>query len=170
MKVAALTALTLLFVSLPLRADQKDTDFDPRTDFLKFKTFTLRQAQLEVKSPELNSPIVRKRIEDAIRTQLTARGLTEVQNRPDLVVNFRFGAADKRQVESFPAGRWGRRRRIETFRFTEGTLVVNLMDTEGRELVWRGVYRDDESNAGKISNKLPDDIKKLFSDFPPKKK
>ena len=170
MKVAALTALTLLFVSLPLRADQKDTDFDSRTDFLKFKTFTLRQAQLEAKSPELNSPIVRKRIEDAIRTQLTARGLTEVQNRPDLVVNFRFGAADKRQVESFPAGRWGRRRRIETFRFTEGTLVVNLMDTEGRELVWRGIYRDDENNAGKISNKLPDDIKKLFSDFPPKKK
>jgi hypothetical protein len=35
--------------------------------------------------------------------------------------------------------RWGRRRRTETFRFTEGTLVVNLMDTDGRELVWRGI-------------------------------
>ena len=45
MKVAALTALTLLFVSVPLRADQKDTDFDPQTDFLKFKTFTLRQGR-----------------------------------------------------------------------------------------------------------------------------
>jgi hypothetical protein len=31
-------------------------------------------------------------------------------------------------------------------------------------------YRDDENNAGKISDKLPEDIKKLFSDFPPKKK
>jgi uncharacterized protein DUF4136 len=170
MKVAALAALTLIFVSLPLRADQKDTDFDPQTDFLKFKTFTLRQAQIDAKAPELNSPLVRKKIEDAIRAQLTAKGLTEVQNRPDLVVNFRFGSANRRQVESFPAGRWGRARRIETFRFTEGTLIVNLMETEGRELVWRGIYRDDESNPGKISNKLPDDVKKLFSDFPPKKK
>jgi Domain of unknown function (DUF4136) len=170
MKVAVLAALTLFFISLPLRADQKDTDFDPHTDFLKFKTFTLRQAQIDAKTPELNSPLVRKKIEDALRAQLTAKGLTEVQNRPDLVVNFRFGAANRRQVESFPAGRWGRARRIETFRFTEGTLVVNLMDTEGRELVWRGIYRDDESNPGKISNKLPDDVKKLFSDFPPKKK
>jgi hypothetical protein len=170
MKLAALTTLTLLFVSLPLRGDQKDTDFDPQTNFLKFKTFTLRQGQIEAKSPELNSPLVKKKIEESLRTQLTAKGLTEVQNRPDLVVNFRFGAADKRQVESFPAGRWGRRRRVETFRFTEGTLVVNLMDTEGRDLVWRGIYRDDESNPAKISNKLPDDIKKLFSDFPPKKK
>ena len=170
MKLAAVTAFALLFVAPTLRADQKDTDFDPKTDFLKFKTFTLRQGQIEAKSPELNSPLVRKKIEDSLRSQLQAKGLTEVQNRPDLVVNFRFGAADKRQVESLPAGRWGRRRRVETFRFTEGTLVVNLMDTDGRELVWRGIYRDDESNPGKISNKLPDDIKKLFSDFPPKKK
>src|SRR5262249_684743 len=117
-----------------------------------------------------NSSIVRKRIEDSIRAQLTAKGMTEVQSRPDLVVNFRFGAANRRQVESFPAGRWGRRRQIETFRFTEGTLVINLMDPEGRELVCRGIYGDDESSPGRISNKLPDDIKKLFSDFPPKKK
>src|SRR6185436_7891851 len=156
MRVAVLAALMLVVVSVPLRADQKDTDFDPQTDFLKFKTFMLRQGQIESKAPELNSPLVRKKIEDSIRSQLEAKGMTEVQNRPDLVVNFRFGAANKRQVESFPAGRWGRRRRIETFRFTEGTLVVNLMDTEGRELVWRGIYRDDESNPGKISNKLPD--------------
>src|SRR5262245_56306298 len=170
MRAAALTALTLLFVSFPLRADQKDTDFDPQTDFSKFKTFTLRQAQIEARAHELNSPLVRKKIEDSIRSQLVAKGMTEVQNRPDLVVNFRFGAANKTQIESFPAGRWGLRRRVETFRFTEGTLVVNLMETEGRELVWRGIYRDDENNPGKISEKIPDDVKKLFSDFPPKKK
>ena len=170
MKLAPLAASTLLLLSLPLLADQKEIDSDPQANFLNFKTFTIRQGQIEAKSPELNSPLVRKKIEDSIRSQLVAKGMSEVQNRPDLVVNFRFGAADKRQVASFPAGRWGRRRRLESIRFTEGTLVVNLMDTDGRELVWRGIYRDDEANPGKISNKLPDDIKKLFSDFPPKKK
>jgi len=162
--------LASLLVALPLIADRKDTDFDPSTDFLKFHTFTIRQGDIQAKSPELKSPLVRKKIEDSIRSQLEAKGLREVSGRPDLVVNFRFGAADKRQMESFPTGRWGRGRRVETFRFTEGTLVVNLMDTEGRDLVWRGVYRDDESSPAKISNKLPDDIKKLFSDFPPKRK
>ena len=44
------------------------------------------------------------------------------------------------------------------------------METEGRDLVWQGIYRDDESSPAKVSNRLPDDIKKLFSDFPPKKK
>jgi hypothetical protein len=165
-----ITLAVLSTLSTPLVADDKDIEFDQQADFSKFKTFTIREGQIAAKSPELNSPLVRKKIEDSIRAQLVAKGLREVPNRSDLVVNFRFGSADKRQVESFPAGRWGRGRRLETFRFTEGTIVVNLADTEGRELVWRGVYRDDESNAGKISDKLPGDIKKLFSDYPPKKK
>lgn len=165
-----ITFAVLSTLSTPLFADDKDIEFDQQADFSKFKTFTIREGQIAAKSPELNSPLVRKKIEDSIRAQLVAKGLREVPNRSDLVVNFRFGSADKRQVESFPAGRWGRGRRLETFRFTEGTIVVNLADTEGRELVWRGVYRDDESNAGKISDKLPGDIKKLFSDYPPKKK
>jgi hypothetical protein len=46
-------------------------------------------------------------------------------------VTFRLGTADRRQVESFPAGRFGRGRRLETFKFTEGTLVVNLLDRRG---------------------------------------
>ncbi len=133
--VVSIFAFSVFLISVPLRADQKDTDFDPATDFLKFKTFTIRQGQITAKAPELNSPLVRKKIEDSIRQQLVAKGLTEVQSRPDLAVNFRFGAADRRQVESFPAGRWGLRRRLETFRFTEGTLVINLMDTDGRQLV-----------------------------------
>ena len=163
-------ALTFLLLSMPLVADEKDTDFDHATDFGKFKTFMIRQGQIAAKAPELNSPLVRKKIEDSIRSQLLAKGLREVQSRPDLAVNYRFGSADRRQKEGFPVGRWGRVRRVETFRFTEGTLVVNLMDTEGRDLVWQGIYRDDESSPAKVSNRLPDDIKKLFSDFPPKKK
>jgi hypothetical protein len=37
-------------------------------------------------------------------------------------------------------------------------------------LVWRGIYRDDEQNASKLSDRLPGDIKKLFEEYPPKKK
>jgi hypothetical protein len=170
MRLGAVALLAGLLAAPALFADEHNTDFDPKTDFSQFKTFVIREGTITAKAPELANPLVRKKIEDNIRMRLAARGLKEVENRPDLVVNFRFGAADKREVQSFPAGRWGRRRRLETFRFTEGTLIVNLMDRNGRDLVWRGVYRDDESNASKLSNKLPDDIKKLFSEYPPKKK
>jgi hypothetical protein len=54
--------------------------------------------------------------------------------------------------------------------FSEGTLVVDVLRRAGRELVWRGIYRDDEGNASKISSNLPRDVEKLFEKYPLKKK
>jgi uncharacterized protein DUF4136 len=55
-------------------------------------------------------------------------------------------------------------------RYTEGTLVIDLIARDGRTLVWRGVYTDDEKDAAKLAKKLSDDVKKLFEEYPPKKK
>ena len=162
--------LTLLLTSPALLADERNVDFDSTVDFSKFKTFTLREGQMTAKQPELRSPLVRKRIEDSIRLQLVAKGLKEVPNQGDIIATFRFGAANQQGVQSFPVGRLGRGRRVETFKFTEGTLVVDLLGRAGgQDLMWRGTYRDDESNPAKVGDKLPDDIKKLFQDYPPKK-
>jgi len=166
----SLLILAAALLTPALFADDHNTDFDPQTDFSSLKTFTIREGQLATQKLELTGPLVRKRIEDSIRTQLTAKGLKEVQAQPDVVVTFRLGAADKKEVDRFPVGRFGRGVRKETIRYTEGTLVINLLERTGRDLVWRGIYRDDESNAAKLSSKLGDDIKKLFSDYPPKKK
>ena len=160
----------VLFSVSALLADQHSVDSDPNADFSKYHTFAIRQGNINAKRPELNSPLVRQRLEDAIREQLTNRGLQADPQRPDLIVNFRLGAASKREVQSWPAGRWGRGRRTETYRFTEGTLVIDLLERQGRELVWRGIYTDEEKDAAKLSQKLTDDVKKLFENYPPKKK
>ena len=164
-------ALAILILSvIALRADDHNVDADPNVDFSKFRTFVIRQMNINSKKPELNSPLVRERIADAIRAQLRADGLEPDPQRPDLIVNFRFGAADRREIQSWPAGRFGRARRIETYRFTEGTLVIDLLDPAARELVWRGIYTDEEKDAAKLAKKLEDDVKKLFEEYPPKKK
>jgi hypothetical protein len=53
---------------------------------------------------------------------------------------------------------------------TEGTLVIEMTRTGMPDLVWSGVYTDDEDNVTKLGNKLPDDAKKLVAQYPPKKK
>ena len=37
-------------------------------------------------------------------------------------------------------------------------------------LIWRGVYRDNEKNSSRFSEKLPADARKLLTEYPPKKK
>jgi len=38
------------------------------------------------------------------------------------------------------------------------------------ELLWRGIYTDDELTASKLVGRLPADAKKLLAEYPPKKK
>lgn len=151
-----------------LWADDRNVDFDKDADFAKYRTYALRGGKNTTQSPDLNSSIVNKRIDEALRTQFAAKGMEEGQ-RPDLLVTWRFGAANKRQVQSWPAGRYGWGRSYSTYDFTEGTLVVDLTDRVSKELVWRGVYRDDESNAKSIAKKLDKDVRELFEKYPPKK-
>ena len=95
-------ALTFFLITPAIFADNRDVDHDPQADFSKFKTFTLREGTIAVKAPDLNSPLVRKKIDEAIRTQLAAKGLREVQNQADLLVTYRLGRRRGAMLKLFP--------------------------------------------------------------------
>jgi hypothetical protein len=53
--------------------------------------------------------------------------------------------------------------------FVKGTVTVDLVRRDPKLLVWQGIYHDDESNGSKLAQRLPLDVKKLLSKYPPKK-
>jgi hypothetical protein len=162
--------LTLL-AALGAWAQNVTVEFDPATDFSQFKTFAIRDGQLNSKNPALNSELVKKRIQAAIERNLTAKGLTVVASgRSDLNVRYHFGSARKAQVETYPAGWRGWGTRTVRVPYTEGTLVIDLRDGATRSLVWRGIAREDKGDAAKIQGKLDDMVRKSFDKYPPKQK
>jgi Domain of unknown function (DUF4136) len=76
-------------------AQKVTVEFDQNADFSQYKTFAIRNGQLNSRNPALNSDLVKKRIESDIENALTARGLAKVTGRSDLNVRFQFGAAPK---------------------------------------------------------------------------
>jgi hypothetical protein len=144
-------------------------EFDQAVDFSNFKTFAIRDGELNSKNPALNSPLVKKQIDADIERALEARGLTEVSGPSDLNVRYHFGAARKAQVETYPAGWYGFRTRVVRVPYSEGTLVIDLRDPGTRSLVWRAIATEDKSDASKIEGKLDDMVKKSFDKYPPKK-
>jgi hypothetical protein len=154
-------------MTLEIYADYRHVDFDPKADFGAFKTFLVRDGTTTTNTPELNSWFMRKKINDAIRANLSARGLTEAQGRADLVASWELGARNGRGVQEVSNGRGNLR--SDVYDYKEGTLTIRLLDANSAQ-VWQGVYRDDERNPSKLAANLPRDIKKLFDDFPPKKK
>jgi hypothetical protein len=151
-------------------AQKITVEFDQAADFGKYKTFAIRDGQLNSRNPALNSELVKKQIERDIVRHLTARGLEMTSGRADLNVRYRFGSARKAEIERYPAGWRGLGTRVVRVPYTEGTLVIDLRDASARSLVWRGIASEEKSDGAKIEGKLDDMVRKAIDRYPPKPK
>ena len=162
--------MAVLLTALPALAQNVTVEFDPAAEFSRYRSFAIRDGQLNSKNPALNSELVKKRIEAAIERSLTAKGLKVAPGGGDLTVRYHFGSSREVEVERYPAGWRGLGTRVVRVPHTEGTLVIDLRDATTRSLIWRGIAREDKSNAAKIEGKLDDMVRKSLDKYPPKQK
>jgi hypothetical protein len=162
--------LLIFFAAAAAFAQKINIEFDQSVDFSKYKTFAIRDGQLNSKNPALNSELVKKQIDADIVRLLTAKGLEIVSGHSDLNVRYRFGSARKTELEQYPAGWRGLGTQVVRVPYTEGTLVIDLRDASVHALVWRAIASVEKSDASKIQSKLDDMVKKAFEKYPPKPK
>jgi len=165
---------TLLFaiIAAPafLAAQKIETEFDQSADFSKFKSFTIREGQINAKAAALNNELVRKRIENDIRSSLKAKGMFEATTgQGDFNVRFTLGAGRRNEVDVYPAGWYGLGRRRVVTQYTQGTLVIDLRDAAKREPVWRAIATAEKNTPADVEKKLDDMVRKSFDKYPPKK-
>jgi Domain of unknown function (DUF4136) len=168
-----LRAMVLLILSMLAAhgafAQKVTVEFDQAADFSRYKTFAIRDGQLNSRNPALNSDLVKKRIDADIVKYLTGKGLMEVSGTSDLNVRYTFGTARKMEVESYPAGWYGWGTRVVRVPYAEGTLVIDMRDPTTHSLVWRAIASEEKSDSSKIEGKLDDMVKKSMEKYPPKK-
>lgn len=171
MRVLAL-AVALALLPAVLVADDHSVIFDEDVNFSTFKTFSMRNGRMTSDRPELNFPVVMEVLGGVIRKTLTTKGLKEADDRSDLVVEFSVTAVD------YSIGPFGRANTMRGGRgrsgasqaaFTEAMLVLDLKRRDPETLLWRGVYRNAEPEAGKLAELLPRDAMTLLAQYPPKR-
>ena len=174
-------AMVLFWAQACTTIDVK-TDFDPSADFTRFHTFAFAGLTDITKTGLLDNSLVRKRIEAAVLRELTKKGLREVKidERPDLLVHYWLGTKDKQRVQgtSGPSAGyygggygWGASySNVTTYEYTEGTLIVDLVEPAKKELQWRAtmvaILEDTAQENIELGNEA---IIKAFEHYPPKK-
>ena len=153
-----------------LCAQKVTVEFDQSANFAKYKTFAVRNGQLNSKTPALNSELVKKRIDADIERGLTARGLAQVSGPSDLNVRYHFGSARRVELDTYPAGWRGWGTRVVRVPYAEGTLVIDLRDPTTRSLVWRAIASQEKRDATDIQGKIDDMVKKAIAKYPPRPK
>ena len=173
MRIAKILVFLVLATTATIGlAQDVKKDYDRRANFSNYHTF------MWIKEPKPTNPLFKDRIMDAVNAQLEAKGLRLVTGHADLGVSANTATKEQRTLTSFydtfPGG-WGWHRHwggpvtavVETYEV--GTLVVDLFDTETKQVVWWGAASDTISNKPEKNEKhLNEAVEKMFKDFPPK--
>jgi hypothetical protein len=172
MKIPA-TKLIILSAACALAACSTvtvTTDYNHAAPFGKYKTYTLAPAS----AGQTLSPASEAALRNSLRTQLASRGITETSSsKANLMIVRQVSREEKVSVQerttmAVPVHSVGRPYGVGTYgvwagapqsytdvtQYTQGTLVLNLVDTRTNQLVFRGVgtavISGPESNARKI--------------------
>ena len=160
--------LTLSLVVFGCGGATVSSDYDTSKDFSQYKTFAwVDDSQVEA-SYDLQG-LLHDRIHAAVKTELEAKGLTEATENPDLLLAYHTGKQDQTQIDSWGYGYWGPRS-VDTYTYTTGTLIIDLVDAESQQLAWRGTAEDiidPNPSPEKSQENINKAVAKIFSKYPP---
>jgi hypothetical protein len=175
-------ALPFLFIAAAVACSTLKTsaDYDPKTDFSKYKTWAWKDTQ------SIKDTLWVQRIQSALESELSRRGLTRNEQSPDLWVAVHARFTEQTQVTTYDSG-WGygygyrgygygggggmSTSRVE--QIPVGTLIADLADVNRKDLVWRGTGTDTlnpQRSPEERDKALREALAKMFENYPPRTK
>ena len=174
MKVFKLFPVVLLFLVASCSSVRVSSDYDLKTDFSKYKTFAFYKKGID--KVEI-SDLDKKRILRAVESELEAKGFTKSEN-PDLLVNIFTKSRQKVDIYNnnnnmyFGWHPWyyGPNFGTHISKYTEGTLFIDLIDAEKKELAWQGVGSGALNTTGNVAKKeqrIKEFVAEIMAEYPP---
>lgn len=179
---AALTMILALALTGCASGPDIRANYDGSVDFSQYKTYGF-VSQLGTDRAGYES-LVTRHFKEAVRTEMDALGYRYVEEDPDLMVNFYGNSRERTDVRTTPsptvsAGYYGYRggmytawpmyqQEVRTVTYEVGTVNIDVVDEERRQLVWEGVAE------GRLKKEVLENpkpaidrvVRELFSRFP----
>ena len=169
-KLGAGLALAMLACALT-PAQDVSTNSMPGADFSKYHTYKW----VPIDGAVVPNQIVDAQIKQSIDSQLAIKGLTKTDgDKADLLIGFQISITQEKQWNAYGTGgmRWGGgMASAQQSTISTGTLVLDMYDPAGKQLVWTGRVSktlDPSANEGKKQKNLDKAMQKLMKNFPPK--
>jgi hypothetical protein len=165
----AIVAMAAAMAASAVWAQDVKIDFDPAANFGAIKTFSVKIGT------SWGNPLGEKRVTDDVTGALVAKGWTVApEDKADAQVVLHGATQVKHTLNTYYSGMGGYRwRGVGTSTTTPtdyvvGTLLVDIFDAKGKNLIWRGIAQDEASDkTEKNIKKVAKATEKLFKDFPP---
>ena len=183
--------MVAVFASAGCATLQVERDYDREVSFEELETYTLiEQAGTSIGHPAVSSPLVDRRIRAAIERELDAMGFRQATSGDaDFKIAAHVVAEERVDVATFDRygySNYGYRRfghplyygyggpgiitRDYVREYVEGTLILDIIDGDTNELIWRGWSSKalaHEPRPEKVDEYVFEAVGKILEGFPP---
>ena len=175
-------AVALLVVPVLALAQKVSYDYEKTANFAAFRTYAFKEGT------KVGQPLIDDRILAAIESQLASKGLTKSETNPDVFVVYHTAFDKEKDISTYSSGYgggygaygwgWGGgwaggTTTTQVRDVLVGTLIVDIADAKKGQLVWRGMGVKEvntQANPEKRDKSINEAAKKIFKNYPPKKK
>ena len=165
-------------------------DYDPKANFAGLKTYEwLNAPQKPTGDPRIDdNTILSNRIHEAVDAELVARGFRKSTSNPDFLVAYHVSLDRRRSVQTlnsyhgygpgwgygygaaYRPGYWAGAPETYIYEYEEGTLILDIVSPQNKELIWRGSAQDEvhfKSTPEKDQAQLNEAVRRILEKFPP---
>jgi len=153
-------------------------DYDPEVNYTGLKTFRWMPVSVQEDIHTLNV----KRLQEAVNAQLEAKGCKMTTDSPDFLVSMHVTKEGKENVMTLNSsyrertmymhGPHAAGPQYRAYQFEEGTLILDFVDAQSKELIWRGKAQGEVRNYSspvKRNERIDKVVQKVLSKYPPTK-
>ncbi len=127
------------------------TDYDPNWQFPQTPAYAWLPHPMNKMDPMVDNDLVAARVHRAVDEQLAAQGLSVAASEAaaNVLVTYHIGEEEKLDINTFHShygyypcwGCWGPGfdSDIWVSQYTQGKLIIDLIDAKTKQLVWRGI-------------------------------
>jgi hypothetical protein len=166
MRAMTLLISALLLMVCPLVAQQVRVNYSHSHNFPQYHTYAWGSNNAN----QVQNSILAQVVQSDVNSALHVKGLTMVQENqsPDLILTASGGLKEETSWSAWGMrGIGGGMGGISPQQNVEGTLVVDLYDARGQELVWRGIAEDTLGNNGNKNQEMVNKaVQRMFKQYP----
>jgi hypothetical protein len=155
------------------------TDYEPSFDFTELETFAwLPEPPRPAGHALIDSPLFGARVREAVNAELARRGYRKAELADaDFLLQYYASTKTVTKIDTVHRYHYGRRWHGTGYtdttvrEYDRGSLVLDIVDAESRELVWRGVGEArlyENRTPEERSERMREAVESILDEFPPR--
>jgi hypothetical protein len=188
MRSASVTLLSLFALAIGLGCSslKVSSDWDTEVDYSKIRSYAWIGQGSGVEAAEGTSSLLDQRIRRAVQETLSSKGFSEVsRQQADVLVSYHIGIERKLDVQTvhrgygYGYGGYGRYRgygagggysETRVTEYDEGTFLLDLVEPQKMELIWRGSAQSrisSKTSPEEREQRVREVVEKVLAQYPP---